>query len=470
MIKLFDVNLPQITKWELKERIVNLDPNKKHSLYWLYSEFLLRANRNAWYKKVLNEATITAIDGKGLHWAMYKAMSNDLIPSMYSNKLVELPTILRIPCFLILFFIKLILNIFDGLFNLVFLKKNFTVKTLNETILGRDFTYEILKICNIKKYKTMIIGGSNEDDTVSKELIQKIYPDIDLVLWTRKTNSLLMQDSLTNTNNDKKPYLTTSNLYEQFPELIEARKAIIDTKPDVVLICIGGASGKQEFFIHDLMNDSQCQFILATGLGAAIDHLGGGAKQTLPPTWSQKYGLEWLWRFIDQPYRRIRIIDSIFTLYWWTTLYQFTKDILHKNYVSINKVTNSSGEILLSKEKTLLPNELGYTMPYSYIQKNQSIEEAGIKYLNRDYKLELSPTSIITIPEKGRQVQLPVSLFIFLQNNCRNTSNQYFVNFFDYRLTKEVTNPKYCIDSQFFPMTDYFKIVNPDKIQFQNLV
>jgi hypothetical protein len=109
-------------------------------------------------------------------------------------------------------------------------------------------------------------------------------------------------------------------------------------------------------------------------------------------------------------------------------------------------------------------------MPYSYIQKNQSIEEAGIKYLNRDYKLELSPTSIITIPEKGRQVQLPVSLFIFLQNNCRNTSNQYFVNFFDYSLTKQVTNPKYCIDSQFFPMTDYFKIVNPDKIQFQNLV
>jgi exopolysaccharide biosynthesis WecB/TagA/CpsF family protein len=470
MIKLFDVNLPQITKWELKERIVNLNPNKKHSLYWLYSEFLLRANRNAWYKKVLNEATITAIDGKGLHWAMYKAMGNDLIPSFYSDKLVELPAIIRIPLFLILFFIKLIQNIFDGLFNLVFLKKNFTVNTLNETILGRDFTYEILKICNIKKYKTMIIGGSNEDDSVSKELIQKIYPDIDLVLWTRKTNSLLMQDSLTNSTKDKTPYLTTSNLYDQFPDLIEAKKAIFNNNPDVILICLGGASGKQEFFIHDLMNDSQCQFILATGLGAAIDHLGGGAKQTIPPLWSQRYGLEWLWRFIDQPYRRLRIIDSIFTLYWWTTLYQFTKDILHKNYVAINKVSNPSGEILLSKEKSLLPNELGYTMPYSYIKKNQSIEESGIRYMNRDYNLELSPTSIITMPEKGRQVQNPTSLFIFLQNSCKYTSNQYYVNFLDYRLVKEVTNPKYCIDTQFFPMSDYFKIVNPDKIQFQNLV
>ncbi len=469
MIKLFDVNLPQITKWELKERIVNLDPAKKHSLYWLYSEFLLRANRNAWYKKVLNEATISAIDGKGLHWAMYKSMSNDLVPSLYSQKIVNWPAIIRIPLFLLLFFVKLILNIFDGVISLVVLKKNFTVKTLNETILGRDFTYEILKICNIKKYKTMIIGGSNEDDQVSKELIKKIYPDIDLVLWTRKSNSLLMQDSATNINNDSKPYLTTSNIYEQFPDLIEARQAIIDNKPEVILICIGGASGKQEFFIHDLMNDSQCQFILATGLGAAIDHLGGGAKQALPPSWSQKYGLEWLWRFIDQPYRRLRIIDSIFTLYWWTTLYQFTKDILHKNYVAINKVTNTEGQVLLSKEKHFLPNELGFTMPYCYIKKNQSIEESGIKYLNRDYKLELSPTSIITIPEKGRQVQLPLSLIGFIHNACRYTSNQYFVNFFDYRLPREVTNPDYCESTNFYSQQDYTKLVNPDKIQFPHL-
>jgi exopolysaccharide biosynthesis WecB/TagA/CpsF family protein len=469
MIKLFDVNLPQITKWELKERIVNLDPTKKHSLYWLYSEFVLRANRNGWYKKVLNEATMSAIDGKGLHWSMYKAMSNDFIPSLYSQAIVEWPAIFRIPVFFLLFLLKLIINIFDGILKLVILKTNFTVKTHNETILGRDFTYEILKICNIKKYKTMIIGGSNEDDQVSKELIKKIYPDIDLVLWTRKTNSLLMQDAPTNVTNDSKPYLTTSNIYEQFPDLIEARKAVIDNKPDIVLICLGGASGKQEFFIHDLMNDNECQFILATGLGAAIDHLGGGAKQTLPPTWSQKYGLEWLWRFIDQPYRRLRIIDSIFTLYWWTTLYQFTKDIYHKNYVAINKVTNQEGEVLLSKEKYFLPNELGFTMPYCYIKKNQSIEESGIMYLNRDYKLELSPTSIVTIPEKGRQVQLPTSLLGFIQNSCRYTSNQYFVNFFDYRLPREVSNPYYCQLTNFYSRQEYIKLVNPDKIQFPHL-
>jgi hypothetical protein len=58
MVKLFNVNLPQITKWELKERLANLNNeyNEKLSLYWYYSEFLLRANRNPWYKRVLNEA------------------------------------------------------------------------------------------------------------------------------------------------------------------------------------------------------------------------------------------------------------------------------------------------------------------------------------------------------------------------------------------------------------------------------
>ncbi|MGL4759122.1 MAG: hypothetical protein ACRCXZ_07310, partial [Patescibacteria group bacterium] len=220
MVKLFDVNLPQITKWELKEKISNLEPNKKHSLFWLYSEFLLRANRNPWYKKILNETTFSAIDGKGLHWSMYKTMSYNILPDLYSQKFVNLSPVIRIPVFVLLFGIQLIINLFDGIINLAILKKNFSTKTFNETILGRDFTYDILKICNIKQYKTMIIGGSNEDDEVSKSLIQKIYPNLNLTLWTRKTNSLLMMDK-PNLSKATESILNTSNLYTLFPDLIE---------------------------------------------------------------------------------------------------------------------------------------------------------------------------------------------------------------------------------------------------------
>jgi exopolysaccharide biosynthesis WecB/TagA/CpsF family protein len=457
MVKLFDVNLPQITKWELKEKIVNLEPNKKHSLYWLYSEFLLRANRNQWYKKVLNESTFSALDGKGLHWAMYRTMSFNLLPELYSQRLVDAPTILRIPCFVILFFFQLILNFFDGVLRLSVLKTNFSSKTLNETILGRDFTYDILKICNLKKYKTMIIGGSNEDDKVSKSLITKLYPDLDLILWTRKTSSLLMKDSIQSSIDEKiGRNLTTSNLYQFFPDLIEAKDAIIRNKPDVILVCIGGASGKQEFFIHDLMNDVNCKFILATGLGAAIDHLGSGAKQTLPPKWAQSSGLEWLWRFMDQPYRRVRIIDSILTLYWWTTLHLFTKEIYNKKFVGINKLTNTKSDVLVSG----IEDQIGYSFPCNYINKGDSIEESGIKHINKNFGLSLTTANVKSIPEKGRNTLEPIGFFTFINNQAYYTSRQYFVNFF-------TTNDVKVVNGKFVDSLEYLRICNPDFIQFE---
>ncbi|MGL4758743.1 MAG: WecB/TagA/CpsF family glycosyltransferase [Patescibacteria group bacterium] len=463
MVKLLNVNLPQITKWELKEKLTNLDPTKKHTLYWLYSEFILRANRNAWYKKVLNESTFAAIDGKGLHWAMHRVVSSSFLPLLYSQKLSNLPTILRIPVFIILFIIQLFLNFLNGIWTLIITKKNFSTKTLNETILGRDFTYELLKICNLKGYKTLIIGGSNEDDQVSKELIKKLYPNLDLLLWTRKSNTLLMKDQIQKISDPNiSKNLTTSNLYEYFPELIDAKKYIQQNKPDVILVCIGGASGKQEFFIHDLMNDPKSKFILATGLGAAIDHLGGGAKQKLPPLWIQNLSLEWLWRFFDQPYRRMRIIDSIFTLYWWTTLYQFTQELNNKKVVAVSKVQNNSYEILIESLKGKLPNEIGYSLPFSTIKKEESIESTSIKYINSKYQLNLTPSNISSVPEKGRNVYHSISLRLFIKNLCYYNSSQYFVNFI--RLNFIDDNRKvYFVDSD-----SYLKLCNPDYLQFEN--
>ncbi len=457
MVKLFDVNLPQITKWELKEKIVNLEQNKKHSLYWLYSEFLLRANRNPWYKKVLNESTFAAIDGKGLHWSMYRTMSHNLLPEIYSQRIINAPTVIRVPVFVIFFVLQLIINLFDGFLNISIFNTNFSTKTLNETILGRDFTYEILKICNLKQYKTMIIGGSNEDEEVSKKLIKQIYPELDLTLWTRKTNTLLMMDKFQNNTDSNSNILTTTNIYQLFPDLIEAKQAIINNKPDIVLVCIGGASGKQEFFIHDIINDDSCSFLLATGLGAAIDHLGGGTKQTLPPQWSQKLGLEWLWRFMDQPYRRLRIIDSILTLYWWTTVHLFTKEIYNKKFVAINKLSNQNTDVFI----TPLKDEPGYSLPLNIISKGESIEQAGINNLNINYGFELSPSNIKSLPEKGRNVLHPIGLLRFLKNQGYYTSNQYFVNFF------AVNNSFAGRNGEFVSASQYLNNCNPEYIQFE---
>ena len=463
MVKLFDVNLPQITKWELKEKLLNLESSKKHSLYWLYSEFLLRANRNGWYKKVLNEGTFSAIDGKGLHWSMYRIMSFNILPEVYNQHLIRLPLILRIPMFILLFVLQLIINLINGFWTLVIRKTNFSTSTYNETVLGRDFTYEILKICNIKQYKTLIIGGSNEDDIVSKQLINNLYPNIDLHLWTRKTNSLLMKDQI---NKSTDPAiglnLTTSNIYNFFPDLIDAKKTIRELKPDVILVCIGGASGKQEFFIHNLMNDNDISFTLATGLGAAIDHIGGGRQQTLPPKWAQNNGMEWIFRFMNQPYRRMRIVDSILTLYWWTTINMFTQLIDKPNFKAINKIHDNEHNILIQSQKGNLPNQIGYSLPINAINPGSSIEQSGIDFLNNKYNLYLTNSNLKSVPEKGRKVTHSISLINFIKNKCIYTSDQYYMNFFIANKPFQLPNGSKFVDSE-----EYLNISNPDYIQFE---
>lgn len=477
MIRLFDVALPQITKWELKEKIANLQPDKKLSLYWFYSEFLLRANRNSWYKKVLNEASLSAIDGKGLHWSMFKVMKTDFLPELYSTKLYNLNIFVRIPVFVLLYLIQLFLNFLSGFYHLVIAKTNFSIRTKNETVLGRDFTYDLLTICAKKRYKTMIIGGSNADDSTSISMIKKMYPELDLVLWTRKTDSLLMKDELTKTIEEEsfygffnnflkpKPFLTTENLYQRFPDLLEAKKAVIEAQPDVILTCLGGASGKQEFFIHDLVNSVDTKFMLATGLGAAVDHLGGGKKQSLPPKWMQKAGLEWLFRFFDQPYRRLRIIDSIFTLYWWTTLYQFTQELNNKRNVIANYIVDQNANLLLTNNKSIIPSELGWGIPQAPISKRKSIEESGVISLKNDYNLLIEPSNFVVIPERGMNVQHSVSIIKFLSQECYYISNQYYFNYIGLPFPSEVNihivPPKMSLGCKFIPIEEGLKFLPP---------
>jgi UDP-N-acetyl-D-mannosaminuronic acid transferase (WecB/TagA/CpsF family) len=418
----------------------------------------------------------------------------DILPSLYGQKIVYLPTVVRLPLFLVLFFIQLILNIIDGAYNLAINKTNFSRRTQNETVLGRDFTYDILKICSIKGYKTMIIGGSNEDDNVSKSLIQKMYPDLDVVLWTRKTNSLLMQDKplpysdlddletkglkgFFNKITTPKPFLTTYNLFERFPDLIDAKKAVIKEKPDVILTCLGGASGKQEFFIDNLVKDKECSFKMATGLGAAIDHLGGGKKQKLPPKWAQKMGLEWLFRFFDQPYRRLRIVDSILTLYWWTTLDQFMKEVEEAgkknmviNYLYKKAKTGQEEmeeEIFINYPRSILPSAIGINLPAHNIPEKSSIEEAGLKGLERDYRIKLSSTDILKTPEKGREIALPVSLLGFILQGCRYTHVQYYINYASCFESSTKLPLKY-LKTRFAEISEVSETLNPDYIQHPN--
>jgi len=300
------VAMPATNYLKLLNRVKTLVPSTKTTLYFFYSEFLIRASRNSSYREVLNRGVISAIDGKGLEWANW---SKSKIKNTYINKPNKVLIYFKFGYFLII-------NLILGLITIIF-KHNFSKRTGNQVILGRDFTFDILQVAATKKWKTLIIGGSH----AVQSKLQDHYPSLSLDSWYQPFDCNLMRDQpesdlrIANNIVAKHQMLNSDNLLQVFPTLNEVVKRIRNSNFDLILVCIGGASGKQEFLIDYLQKDSKCNFTLAVGVGAALDHLGGGIKQPRTSIILEKVGLEWLHRLITQPYRRARILDSILGLW-----------------------------------------------------------------------------------------------------------------------------------------------------------
>jgi len=70
-----------------------------------------------------------------------------------------------------------------------------------------------------------------------------------------------------------------------------------ETKIDFLFVAYGG--GRQEKWIA--RNLSKLPVKIAMGVGGSFDFISGQVRRA--PKWMQKFGLEWLWRLICQPWR-----------------------------------------------------------------------------------------------------------------------------------------------------------------------
>ncbi len=277
----------------LLQKIVD-SKNRKESLYLLYSEFCLRAKDNLDYYNVINNSDYLGVDGKGIVWAL-NAIDHYQTKLKIGNLEQPNPNPLS-------FCVVYVGNIVSAI-NFILLKKlTHTTNGIN-LILGRSLTYSLLDLAQKKDWKVLLIAGG-ELEVVKQNILLK-YPSLELDYTQFDINSIVMKDGLDYN------VINQNNLFDIFPELILATTKVSETKPDLILVGLGGTSGKQEFLIDYLKNESELDFGLAVGIGAALDHLGGGKKQKEAPSWIQKYGLEFLWRIVNQPYRIKRILDSV---------------------------------------------------------------------------------------------------------------------------------------------------------------
>jgi N-acetylglucosaminyldiphosphoundecaprenol N-acetyl-beta-D-mannosaminyltransferase len=73
-----------------------------------------------------------------------------------------------------------------------------------------------------------------------------------------------------------------------------------------IVLCNFGAP-YQEMFIHTLKDRNACR--VGIGVGGAFDFATGKVKRA--PHWMRRCGCEWLWRFVQQPWRIKRIIHAV---------------------------------------------------------------------------------------------------------------------------------------------------------------
>ncbi|WP_236058665.1 WecB/TagA/CpsF family glycosyltransferase [Planococcus glaciei] len=88
-------------------------------------------------------------------------------------------------------------------------------------------------------------------------------------------------------------------------------KLIVDAQPDILFVGLGAP--KQEKWIYE--NLEKIRVPVSLGIGASFDFEAGIIQRA--PAWMQKSGLEWFWRFSQEPkrlFRRYFVDDSKFLI------------------------------------------------------------------------------------------------------------------------------------------------------------
>lgn len=143
-----------------------------------------------------------------------------------------------------------------------------------ERVAGIDIFTELVKISSEKGYKLYFFGAKEKVVTKVVESFKEMYPDLQIAGYR--------------------------NGYFK-PE--ESRSIAEDIKisgADILFVAF--SSPMKEFWIKEQMEVMKVPF--AMGVGGSFDVIAG--KTTRAPKWMQKFGLEWFYRFIQEPRRMFK--------------------------------------------------------------------------------------------------------------------------------------------------------------------
>jgi N-acetylglucosaminyldiphosphoundecaprenol N-acetyl-beta-D-mannosaminyltransferase len=167
-----------------------------------------------------------------------------------------------------------------------------------------DWVGPLLREACIGQWKLFYLGAKPKVVAAGTDRIRKRYPDIELAYH--------------------------HGYFDRSPDSPENRSvitAINEFAPDVLMVGMG--MPRQEKWIFDNADHLNACAILSSG--ACIDYIAGATPT--PPGWAGKMGLEWLYRFLQEP-RRLWYRNLVEP---WPVLMRFFRDLVRRRLLQSSR-------------------------------------------------------------------------------------------------------------------------------------
>ncbi len=162
----------------------------------------------------------------------------------------------------------------------------FLGKPLPSRVAGIDLMENLIKLANTKKYKVFLLGA--KEDVIKK--VVNIYSD------------------------KYSPKIIAGYNNGYFKNNEEQKIAELIAKSNADMLFVAMSSPKKEIFLKNFENIIKTPFIM--GVGGSFDVVSGITKRA--PRWMQEIGMEWFYRFLQEPgrmWKRYLITNSLFIYY-----------------------------------------------------------------------------------------------------------------------------------------------------------
>lgn len=162
---------------------------------------------------------------------------------------------------------------------------NLYKRPIKEKISGSDLVLRLCELASKKGYTIYFLGGKEGIADLAK----------------KKLESQLRRIQIVGT------YSPPFGFEKDEQELGKINNLISEAHPDLLIVCFG--CPKQEKFIYE--NYKKYDAKVSVCAGATVDFIAGNMKRA--PEWMSRHGLEWFYRFIQEPKRLFKryFVDDV---------------------------------------------------------------------------------------------------------------------------------------------------------------